>query len=186
MHNAGCDQNGERGGAGHLNVLRYQENSPALDAIGDHAANQRKQKNGNAAQKLIESQQKRRMAQTIDQPALGHDLHPGTDAGGTGANPHQPKIAVLECLKKLANARSLQLTRIRTGNFCVGGGGHPVFPANQTTLSAAMNQDAEARAEVANGNECLHFRCCEQAGGWCSKRGGKLELCELGGRHLCL
>jgi hypothetical protein len=33
---------------------------PALDAIGDHAADQREQKDGNAAEKLIEGEQKTR------------------------------------------------------------------------------------------------------------------------------
>ena len=43
------------------------------------------------------------MAEPVDQPALRHDLHPGADAGGAGANPHQAEIAVLKCFKNPAN-----------------------------------------------------------------------------------
>jgi hypothetical protein len=52
---------------------------------------------------LIERQQKRGVAQAINEPALRHDLHPGADAGGAGADPHQAEITILECFKDPAN-----------------------------------------------------------------------------------
>ena len=36
------------------------------------------------------------MTEAVDQPALGHDLHPGADAGSAGADPHQAEVAILE------------------------------------------------------------------------------------------
>jgi hypothetical protein len=39
------------------------------------------------------------VAEPVDQPSLGDDLHPGANAGGAGANPHQTEIAILECFK---------------------------------------------------------------------------------------
>ena len=47
----------------------------------------------------------RRMAQAVDEPALGDDLHPGADTGGAGADPHQAEIAVLKCFENSAQRR---------------------------------------------------------------------------------
>ena len=96
-------QNGEQPGAGHLHVLGAEQNLPALHAVGDHAADQGEQKDGKAAEKLIQRQQERRVAQPVDQPALRHDLHPGADAGRAGAKPHQAEIAILKCFKDPAD-----------------------------------------------------------------------------------
>ena len=45
------------------------------------------------------------MAQAIDEPALGDDLHPGADTGGAGADPHQAEIAILKCFENSAQRR---------------------------------------------------------------------------------
>ena len=92
-------QNGEDRRACHLHVLRGEQNFPALDPVGHHAADQRKQKDGNAAEKLVQREQEGGMAQAIDKPALRHDLHPGANAGGAGADPHQAEIAILKCFE---------------------------------------------------------------------------------------
>ncbi len=107
MYQTGRHQNGEQPGASHLHILGAEENFPALDAIGHHAADQREQKDGNAAEKLIQRQQERGVAEPVDQPALRHDLHPGADAGGAGAKPHQAEIAILKCFKDPANHLSV-------------------------------------------------------------------------------
>jgi hypothetical protein len=39
------------------------------------------------------------MAEVVDQQALRQDLHPGADAGGAGAYPDQPEIAILKGLE---------------------------------------------------------------------------------------
>ena len=96
-------------GARHLHILRAEQNLPPLHAVGHHAADQREQEDGNAAEKLIQRQQKGRMAQPVDQPALRHDLHPGADAGGAGADPHQAEIAILKCFKDPANQISVSV-----------------------------------------------------------------------------
>ena len=83
----------------HLYVLRGEQDFPALDAVGHHAADQREQEDGNAAEKLVEREQEGGMAQAIDEPALGHDLHPGADARGAGTDPHQPEIAIMKCFE---------------------------------------------------------------------------------------
>jgi hypothetical protein len=92
-------QNGEDGSARHLHILRTKQDSPALHPIGHNSANQREQKNGNAAQKLIEAEIKRGVTEAINQPALCRNLHPRADAGRARADEHQPKIAILKCFE---------------------------------------------------------------------------------------
>jgi hypothetical protein len=103
VDDVGSYENGERGGSGHLQVLRTERNFAALKTIGDYSSDQREKKDGNAAEELIEGQQEGGMAETIDEPALRHDLHPRTDAGSAGAKPHQAKVAILKCLEDAAN-----------------------------------------------------------------------------------
>jgi hypothetical protein len=94
-----------------LHVLGAEENLAPLGAVGDHAANQGEQEDGNAAEKLVEGEQERGMAEAIDQPALGHDLHPGADAGHAGAEPHQAEIAIMKCFEDPAKKRSVHALR---------------------------------------------------------------------------
>ena len=56
-------------------------------------------KMGSPARKLIQPQQACRMAQPVNQPALRHNLHPGTNTRGTGPDPHQAKIAIVKCFE---------------------------------------------------------------------------------------
>jgi hypothetical protein len=48
------------------------------------------------------------VAEAINQPALGHDLHPRADAGRARADPHQAEIAILKCFEDPANQLSIQ------------------------------------------------------------------------------
>ena len=50
------------------------------------------------------------MAESINEPALRHDLHPGSDAGHTGTEPHQAEITILECFEDPAKGRRLHVT----------------------------------------------------------------------------
>src|SRR5215471_3006072 len=79
-----------------------EQNLPALDPVSHHAANQRKHENRDAAEELVEPEQERGMTQTIDEPALRYDLHPGANARGAGTDPHQPEVTIMKRLKDLA------------------------------------------------------------------------------------
>jgi hypothetical protein len=64
------------------------------------------------------------MAKPVDQPPLGDDLHPGADARGAGAEPHQAKIAVFKCFKYPADQVSVSICpckslTCRTDTFAV-------------------------------------------------------------------
>src|SRR5262252_4111661 len=102
VYDSGRDQNRQDCCARHLDVLRDEENLPALDPVSHHAANQRKHENRDAAEELVEPEQERGMTQTIDEPALRYDLHPGANARGAGTDPHQPEVTIMKRLKDLA------------------------------------------------------------------------------------
>src|ERR1700722_1910564 len=104
MDEIGRDKKREDRSGGHLQILRSKQNFAALHAVGNDSANEREKEDGDAAQKLIQGQQERGVAEPVDKPALRHDLHPGADAGGAGAKPHQAKIAILKCFEDAANS----------------------------------------------------------------------------------
>ena len=83
----------------HLHVLRPEQHAAAVDAVGDDAADQREQYDGDLAQETVEAQQKRRAGDGKHQPALRHDLHPGADRRSAGAEPQQAELAVMESLE---------------------------------------------------------------------------------------
>jgi hypothetical protein len=56
LHHFKRDQHGQQERAGHLHVLRSQQHAAAVDAVGDHAADQRKQQNGDLSQEAVEAQ----------------------------------------------------------------------------------------------------------------------------------
>ena len=97
-------QHSEDGRIHHLHILRAEQHIAAVEAVRQRAADQREQKDGDVAEKCVEPQQECvMMAEVIDQPRLRHDLHPASDAGRAGANPHQAEIAVLECFEDPAD-----------------------------------------------------------------------------------
>ena len=51
------------------------------------------------------------MAQTIDEPRLSDDLHPGADAGRAGSEPHQTEIAIVKGLEYSAKCSSFHALR---------------------------------------------------------------------------
>jgi hypothetical protein len=99
LHDVREGQRGQRERAHHLHILRTDEHGAAVAAVGNHAADQREEHDGDLAEEAVEAQVKRVFREFVDQPALRHGLHPGADGGGTGSDPHQPEIAILESLE---------------------------------------------------------------------------------------
>jgi hypothetical protein len=99
MHNTEGHEQRERCCACHLDVLRDQQNPPSLGAVRDHAADEGKEEDRNPCQKLIQPEQKGRMAQAVNEPSLCDDLHPGANARSARPDPHQAEISVLKCLE---------------------------------------------------------------------------------------
>jgi hypothetical protein len=103
---------------------------------------------------LIQRQQERGVAEPVDQPALGYDLHPGADAGGAGANPHQAEIAILKCFKDPGNQYGV-LEGPRKSLTCGSasadvssqfrGAMHTVYSRQVLWLHSALTQSASRR-----------------------------------------
>src|ERR1035437_7035940 len=98
-----ADERGQKKGGAHLPALREQQHLAALDAVGHYAADQGEQKDRDAAEEGIQAEQKGRVGELEDEPALRGDLHPGTDAGRAGAHPHQAEVAILKSLEDPAD-----------------------------------------------------------------------------------
>jgi hypothetical protein len=99
----GGDQNGEDGGRGHLQILRTEKDSTALEAVGDDSADEGEEEDRDSAEELVESEKECRMAEPVDEPALRHDLHPGANAGSASTDPHEAKIAIFKCFEDPPN-----------------------------------------------------------------------------------
>jgi hypothetical protein len=68
------DQNRQQEGGAHLHALRDQQYFAPLDTVRYHAADQRKQKDRDAAEEGIETQQEGGVGELQHQPALRRDL----------------------------------------------------------------------------------------------------------------
>jgi hypothetical protein len=75
----------------HLHVLRREQRTPAIASVGEHAARKREEDDRQLLQERIEAEEERRVGQRQHQPVLRHDLHPGADARGAGAEPLDTK-----------------------------------------------------------------------------------------------
>ena len=64
--------------------------------VGQHAAKQGEQKDGDAGKERVQPQQEGGVAELVDQPALRHDLHPRADARSARPEPHEPEVAILK------------------------------------------------------------------------------------------
>ncbi len=60
LHHLEREQHSQQERAGHLHILRAEQHAAAVDAVGDHAADQRKQHDGDLAQEAVQAQQERR------------------------------------------------------------------------------------------------------------------------------
>ena len=83
-------------GRRHLDVLRAEQQLPAIVAIGDDAAEHREEQDRQLAEEVVEPQVERGLRQLEDQPALRHLLHPRADGRGEGAEPEHREIAISE------------------------------------------------------------------------------------------
>src|SRR6202041_3876875 len=79
MNMAGRDQYREEAGGRHLHILRGEQDLATLDAIGDDSAKQRKEEDGDAAEKLVGRKQKGGGAQPKKEQALAPVLNQGAD-----------------------------------------------------------------------------------------------------------
>ena len=89
----------------HLHVLRCEQQPPAVVAIGDDAAEQREQQDGQLAEEVVEAEVEGRLGQVEDEPALRHLLHPGADRRGERAEPEDPEVPVDKRRERAAEVR---------------------------------------------------------------------------------
>src|SRR6185436_12778797 len=73
-----------------------QQYVAAILAVGVNTTNHRKQHDRRLPEERVQAEEERIFRKIVNQPALRQRLHPGADAGGARAEPHQPKIAILE------------------------------------------------------------------------------------------
>ena len=91
---AGPDQQRQRERRERLHVLRAGEQPPPIVPIGDDAANQHEEQDGQLAEEVVHPQVELRLGQVVDEQALGVLLHPGADGRAERGKPQQPVIAM--------------------------------------------------------------------------------------------
>ena len=79
------DERGQRERRGHLDVLRTEEQAPAIVAIGNDAANEGEEQDRQLSQEIVESR-RRVLGEIENEPALRDFLHPCADGRGKGPN----------------------------------------------------------------------------------------------------
>ena len=89
----------------HLHVLRDQQQLLAIVAIGDDAAEQREQQDGQLAEEVVQAEVEGRLGQVEDEPALRDLLHPGADGRRECAEPEDPEVTVGERRERAAEVR---------------------------------------------------------------------------------
>jgi hypothetical protein len=87
----------------------------AFVAIGDDAAEDREEQDGQLAEEVVETEVKGRLGQLEHQPALGDLLHPRADRGRERPEPENRKIAIGEGGKSPLQERRSEGGR--TGRF---------------------------------------------------------------------
>jgi len=110
----------------HLNKLRAKQDVAAIFSIGNYAAKKRKKEYRDLPAECVQPEVYRRIGKPVDEPRLSDELHPGSDARGTGAQPHQPEIAVFECSENaLEQKQELSTRRISVRAFDLSYGSRP-------------------------------------------------------------
>ena len=89
-------EHGEGRGQHHHGGLGEQQDPPALVPVGDHAAEGRQEEDGNLAGEPDGAEEDRGPGQPIDQPRLGHGLHPGPDERDELPHDEDAKVPVAE------------------------------------------------------------------------------------------
>jgi hypothetical protein len=138
LHHVHEHQQGQYSRGAHLHDLRRDERAPAIVAVGEDAADERKQDDRQLLQERIEPEEERRVRQRNDEPVLRDDLHPRADARGAGANPLDTEIAVGEGGQHPAQ-RALAHRRGGSGG-CVGSGGRRGLCVDGFGQETVLNQ----------------------------------------------
>ena len=99
------DERGQRERRRHLDVLRAEQQPPAIVAIGDDAADEREEQDRQLAEEVVEPEVERGLREVEDEPALRDLLHPRADGRGEGAEPEHPEIAIGECGERAVQER---------------------------------------------------------------------------------
>ena len=88
----------EREGGCHLHVLRGEQQLTPVAAIGDDAADEREEEDGQFAEEGVEAEEKRRRraGHRQDQPVLRDLLHPRADGGRERPEPEHAEISIGE------------------------------------------------------------------------------------------
>ena len=110
---AKIDEQGEHERRRHLEVLRSQQRSPAVEPIGEHTADEREKHDRELLEESVEAEEKCGAGQREDEPVLRRELRPGADARRAGANPLDAEIAMSERRQHPAESARAQQCRRR-------------------------------------------------------------------------
>ena len=166
LHHLEIHQQRQDEGAGHLDVLRSQQNPAAIDAVGDHAADERKQHDRQISEESEQTQEERgsRTGHFQHQPGLSHALHPRSGGRRERARPHQAEVAVAECLEgaleEFGPAGSLRRRfRCRLRGRCFFHFHYPVPRINDSCASAIASERGyhlqhDSKNEIPESGRC--------------------------------
>jgi hypothetical protein len=90
----GGEQHRQCEGAGHLDVLRKQEQLLPVQTVGKDAADKGEKDDWQLPKEEIEAEVERILGKIVHEPALRELLHKGADGGHTSAQPHDPEIPI--------------------------------------------------------------------------------------------
>ena len=97
LHGVCVDQRRQHERERHLQILREQHDLAPLQAVGNHAAEEREEQHRPGGQKSIDAEEQRGIRHGVDEPALGQRLHECARGGREGAEPQQTEIAIVKC-----------------------------------------------------------------------------------------
>jgi hypothetical protein len=89
LHRAGRQKNDEQRWAQHLDRMKCRDHAATVGAVGQYAADQRKDLNRRGDNERIKPDHERRSTQAEQQPRLGDLLSPGADVGEQARKPER-------------------------------------------------------------------------------------------------
>jgi hypothetical protein len=90
----GKEQGGQHKRADHLDILRPEQHSSAVQAIREDAPDQREQNDGQLTEKEIQPQVEGVFGEIVNQPALRKLLNERSNRRGARPQPHHAEVAV--------------------------------------------------------------------------------------------
>ena len=90
------DKEGQDQGLKQGETLGDHQDSAPVHPVGQDARKRRNKEDGNLAGEPYQAQEKRRVGQTVDEPAHGEALHPGADEGNALAAEEETIISVVQ------------------------------------------------------------------------------------------